>query len=195
MLAAGGFDFEENVRDGQAIFDLMLMVEQCRKPVVARVNGTAVGGGIGLISCCDIVVSVDRAKFSFSESRLGLIPAVISPFVMGKIGAQACRELFLTGERFSAEEARAYGLVQHVVAEAELDTKVQERVHTLLMGAPGAQAAAKQLIQTVANRPKEEVRDLTARLIAERRYSAEGQEGMLSFLQKRKPNWQEEAGL
>ncbi len=192
MLTAGQFSFADNVRDAEAIFDLMLMIEQCQKPVVGRVNGTAVGGGIGLISCCDIVVAVDRAKFSFSEVHLGLVPAVISPFVLGKVGATHGRELFLTGERFSAERAREAGLVQYVVSEAELDGKVEELVEMLLMGAPGAQTAIKQLVQVVAGRPKEEVREYTANLIAQRRNSDEGLEGMSAFLQKRKPTWQED---
>jgi methylglutaconyl-CoA hydratase len=191
MLAAGQFSLADNVRDAEAIFDLMLMMEQCQKPVVGRVNGTAVGGGIGLISCCDMVVAVDRAKFSFSEVHLGLVPAVISPFVLGKVGATHGRELFLTGERFSAERAREVGLVQYVVSEAELEGKVEELVELLLMGAPGAQAAIKQLVRTVAGRPKEDVRDYTANLIATRRGSDEGLEGMSAFLQKRKPAWQE----
>lgn len=192
MLAAGHFSFADNVRDAEVIFDLMLMIEQCPKPVVGRVNGTAVGGGVGLVSCCDIVVAVERAKFNFSEVQLGLVPAVISPFVLGKIGATYGRELFLTGARFSAERAREAGLVQYVVAEEELDAKVDELVSLLLLGAPGAQAAIKQLIRTVVGQPKAAVRDYTANLIAERRNSAEGLEGMSAFLQKREPAWQED---
>lgn len=190
MLAAGKFTFEDNVRDAEAIFDLMQMIESCPRPVIARVNGTAVGGGVGMVSCCDIVVAVERANFSFSEVRLGIVPAVISPFVMGKIGVQHGRELFLTGEKINAGRARAVGLVQYVVAEAELDQKVDELVQMLLLGAPGAQAAIKTLVRTVAYQPKETVRDFTAHLIAERRNSEEGLEGMSAFLQKRKPVWQ-----
>lgn len=191
MLAAGQLTFEDNVRDAEAIFDLMLMVERCDKPVVARVNGAAIGGGVGLLSSCDIVVAVERAKFSFSEVHLGLVPAVISPFVLGKIGAQNGRELFLTGERFTAQRAQAMGLVQYVVAETELEAKVGEIVTLLQQGAPGAQAAIKQLVRTVARQPKEGVREYTANLIARRRNSSEGLEGMSAFLQKRKPSWQE----
>ncbi|MCL4264579.1 MAG: enoyl-CoA hydratase/isomerase family protein [Anaerolineae bacterium] len=192
MLAAGQFSLADNVRDAEAIFDLMLMIEQCQKPVVGRVNGTAVGGGVGLVSCCDIVVAVSRAKFSFSEVHLGLVPAVISPFVLAKTGATHGRELFLTGERFPAERAREAGLVQYVVSDQELDAKVNELVTLLLAGAPGAQAAVKQLVRTVTGRPKEEVREYTANLIAQRRNSDEGLEGMSAFLQKRKPAWQED---
>ncbi len=191
MHAAADFSFEDNVSDGEAIFDLMAAIDNCRKPVVGRVNGAAIGGGIGLVSCCDIVVAVDRAKFSFSEVRLGILPAVISPFVIGKIGPANARELFLTGERFTADYAREIGLVQRVVPEESLDEKVAERVSALLQGAPGAQAAGKELIQVVAYQEKTAVREYTANLIAQRRASAEGREGMSSFLEKRKPSWQE----
>lgn len=190
MLAAGQSTFDDNVRGAEVIFDLMLAIEQCDKPVVARVNGTAIGGGVGLVSSCDIVVAVERAKFGFSEVRLGIVPAVISPFVLAKIGPQNGRELFLTGERFSAERAKGYGLVQYVVPEAELDDRVEAIVALLQQGAPGAQAAIKQLVRTVANQPKEAVREYTANLIASRRESAEGLEGMAAFLQKKKPSWQ-----
>jgi methylglutaconyl-CoA hydratase len=124
--------------------------------------------------------------------RLGILPAVISPFVIAKIGPANSRELFLTGERFSAEQAKQIGLVQHVVPEDALDEKVAERVGALLQGAPGAQAAGKELIRVVAFQEKTAVRDYTANLIAQRRASAEGKEGMGSFLEKRKPRWQEE---
>lgn len=191
MRAAADYTFAENVADGEAIFDLMMMVESCPKPIVGRVNGATVGGGVGLISCCDIVVAVERAQFGLSEARLGIVPAVISPFVLAKIGPGNGRELFLTGERFSAQHAQQIGLVHHVVPEAELDAKVAERVEQLLLAAPGSQAAIKELIRTVAYQPKTAVRTYTATLIAHRRASDEGKEGMSSFLEKRKPWWQQ----
>jgi methylglutaconyl-CoA hydratase len=191
MRAAADYSFDENVADGEAIFDLMTAVDSCRKPVVGRVNGAAIGGGVGLVACCDIVVAVERAKFAFSEARLGILPAVISPFVLAKIGVGHARELFLTGERFSAEHAQRIGLVQHVVAEEQLDEKVAERVDALLQAAPGAQAEGKVLVRTVAHERKTAVRQYTANLIAQRRASEEGKEGMSSFLEKRKPRWQE----
>jgi len=193
MRAAADYTFAENVADGEAIFDLMTAVDTCLQPVVGRINGAAIGGGVGLVSCCDIVVAVRRAQFAFSEARLGIVPAVISPFVLAKIGVGNGRELFLTGERFSAERAQQIGLVQHVVAEEALDEVVADRVQNLLQAAPGAQAAAKELIRAVAHQPKAAMRDYTAHLIAERRASAEGREGMSSFLEKRKPEWQEES--
>ncbi len=190
MRAAADYTFAENVADGEAIFDLMAAIDGCAKPVIGRINGAAIGGGAGLVSCCDIVVAAERATFAFSEARLGIVPAVISPFVLAKIGVANGRELFLTGERFSAQRAREIGLVQHVVPEANLDDKVAERVTQLLQAAPGAQTAVKTLIRTVAYQPKTAVRDYTANLIAERRASAEGREGMSAFLQKRPPAWQ-----
>lgn len=190
MRAAADYTFAENVADGEAIFDLMTAVDTCPLPVIGRVNGAAIGGGVGLVSCCDIVVAAERAKFAFSETRLGIVPAVISPFVLAKIGVGNGRELFLTGERFSAQHAQEIGLVQHVVAEEVLDEVVAERIASLLQAAPGAQAAAKELIRTVAHQPQVAMRDYTVRLIAERRASDEGREGMSSFLEKRAPEWQ-----
>jgi len=193
MRAASDFTFDENVRDGEVIFDLMWAVDRCRKPVIGRVNGAAIGGGVGLVSCCDIVIAADRAKFGFSETRLGIVPAVISPFVIAKIGPTAARELFLTGERLDAQRAQQLGLVNTVVPEAELDTAVNESIAQLLQAAPGAQAAAKELIRTVAYQPKEAVREYTTQLIARLRASDEGREGMSAFLEKRIPDWQEQS--
>jgi len=192
MRAAADMTFAENVADGEAIFDLMMAVDKCPLPVVARVNGATIGGGVGLISCCDIVVAIERAIFALSEVRLGILPAVISPFVLARTGTAAARQLFLTGERFTADHAHRIGLVDHVVTdEAALDEKVTERVDALLHGAPGAQAAAKELIRAMALRPKEEMRAYTTQLIARRRASDEGREGMSAFLEKRRPFWQE----
>lgn len=192
MRTAADYSFTQNLADGEAIFDLMYAIDSCAKPVVGRINGAAIGGGMGLVSCCDIAVAIERAQFGFSETRLGIVPGVISPFVIAKIGVGNGRELFLTGERFRAAKALQIGLVQHVVAdETELEAIVAERVGQLLLAAPGAQAAAKELIRTVASQPKINSRAFTARMIAERRASDEGREGMSSFLQKRKPSWQE----
>ena len=193
MRAAADYGREENVADAQAIFDLMLAVDSCPRPVVGRINGAAIGGGAGLVACCDIAVAVERAIFAFSEVRLGIVPAVISPFVIAKIGVSAARELFLTGERFRGARASAVGLIRHVVEDEQaLDEKVAERVDVLLQAAPGAQAVAKDLIRAVAYQPKEEMRAATSALIASRRASDEGREGMSAFLEKREPWWREE---
>lgn len=190
MRAAADYTFEDNLAGGYQIFDLMQLINSFPKPVIGRINGAAIGGGIGMVSCCDIVVAVERAKFGFSEVRLGIVPATISPFVVNKIGVSNARQLFLTGERFEAAYAQQIGLVHHVVAEEELDAKVNERVEQLLQASPHAQAVAKNLIETIAYRPLVEMRDFTARTIAEVRDSDDGREGMSSFLEKRRPRWQ-----
>ncbi len=189
MRAAAEYGYDENVADGEAIFELMLAIDSCHKPVIGRINGAAIGGGAGLVSCCDSVVAVDRAKFGFSEARLGILPAVISPFVLAKIGVGNGRELFLTGERFDAAYAKQIGLVNRVTDEGSLDETVNERIRQLLMAAPNAQKEGKEMIRIVAHRPKAEMRGYTSTLIANRRASAEGKEGMSAFLEKRKPIW------
>jgi methylglutaconyl-CoA hydratase len=188
MKAVAGYGFEENVADALRLADCLAAIRDCPRPVVCRVQGAALGGGAGLVAAADIAVAAAGTRFAFSEVRLGLVPAVISPFVLERIGPAAARELFLTGERFDAARALAIGLVQHVVPEADLDAAVQDRIEALLAAAPGAQAVAKGLIAHVAGRPPT-VRADTARLIAERRASAEGQEGMAAFLARRSPAW------
>ncbi|KPK10925.1 MAG: hypothetical protein AMJ56_07010 [Anaerolineae bacterium SG8_19] len=183
--------YEQIKSAGQAIFDLMMAVANCPLPVICRVNGAAIGGGVGLVSCCDIAVAVERAKFGFSEVHLGLVPAVISPFVIAKIGVARARELFLTGERFDAGIAKDIGLVHHVVAEEELDNKVSERVQQLLQGAPGAQSDVKKLINGILYKPIIEMGEITSDLFARRWNSKEGKEGISAYLEKRKPDWQE----
>ena len=175
--------------EGKKIFDLMSAVDSCPIPVIGRVNGSAFGGGMGLICCCDIVVAVDRAQFGFSEVRLGLIPAVISPFVLSKIGASRARELFLTGERFNVQQATEIGLVHWVVPEAELDQKVAERTEQLLPGAPGAQAAVKSLLREVTSQSRDKARSYTSDCFARRIVSNEGREGIGAFLDRRRPEW------
>lgn len=186
-VTARGFDL--NLTDGQAIFDLMMAVDNCPVPVVGKINGPAFGGGIGLVSSCDIAVAVKDAIFGFSEVRIGLIPAVISPFVIAKIGESRARELFLTGERFSANYAHAIGLIHHVVVESDLDNKVAEIISQLRMAAPGAQKDAKRLIERVTGRPKAETRGFTTDLFARRWNNKESAEGIQAFLEKRNPNW------
>jgi methylglutaconyl-CoA hydratase len=148
-----------------------------------------VGGGVGLVAVSDIVVAADTAVFAFSEARLGIIPAVISPYAISKIGASAARELFLTASRFSAARALELGLVHRVVGEDELDHTVDVYVKDLLACAPSAQAAAKKLIREIHGLRPDEVIALTTGRIAEQRVSPEGQEGMRAFLEKRKPGW------
>lgn len=192
MREAADYSFDENVADGEAIFDLMQAVASCPKPVVAGIQGAAIGGGAGLVSCCDIAIAVRGTIFAFSEVRLGIIPAVISPFVTAKMHPGAVRELFLTGERFDAERALQAGLVQHLVAAPDdLDKALQERVELLQQAAPGAQAAVKELLREIGGQHSmNELRAYTSDFIARRRASDEGREGMSAFLEKRKPWWQ-----
>jgi methylglutaconyl-CoA hydratase len=183
------FTTDENLRDAIAASEMFGALNALPIPLVGRVHGGAIGGGAGLAAVCDIVVAEERSVFGFSEVKLGILPAVISPFVLAKIGPSAARELFLTGMRFSANRAHAVGLVHAVVAEPDLDGSVARYIGEVLSAAPEAIAAAKSLIGQVAGRPVEEVRPLTAAAIANRRISAEGQEGLRAFLEKRKPKW------
>lgn len=173
--------FEENVEDAMRLYRMLEAVDTCPAPVVARVQGYALGGGSGLVTCCDAVVAAQDAVFGYSEVRLGIIPAVISPFVLPRIGPGAARRYFLTGERIDAETALRIGLV-HEVAD-DLDAAVAAVVEAILAGGPEAVRAAKQLVR--ANPEGEE----TARIAARRRASEEGQEGLRAFLEKRRASW------
>lgn len=189
MKAMAGFSREENLGEAQALADLFFTVYESPKPVVARVHGHALGGGAGLVAACDIPVAALGTQFGFTEVRLGIIPAVISPYVLGKIGESAARELFLTGERFEAVRAVEIGLVRAAVPEEDLDATVERRVEELLKAGPRAIAEAKALIREVSFRRIEEMQRYTVERIADLRVSAEGQEGMRAFLEKRKPDW------
>ncbi|HXK09560.1 MAG TPA: enoyl-CoA hydratase-related protein [Vicinamibacteria bacterium] len=184
-----GLTVEESVAEARALLDLFETIDRSPKAVVAAVQGAALGGGAGLVAVADVAVAEESAQIGFTEVRLGLVPAVISPYVVRKIGLAAARELFLTGERFNAKRAAALGLVQRVVAPGDLDAAVDERVGELLRAAPGAVAAAKALLRAVAGRPVESVGDLVCQALAERRASAEAADGLLAFLEKRKPGW------
>jgi methylglutaconyl-CoA hydratase len=180
----------ENLRDAVSLASLMHMLNGMSKPTVARVNGSAFGGGVGLVACCDIAIATQGALFSLSEVRLGLIPAVISPFVIAAIGERQARRYFLTAERFDAAEALRIGLVHRVVENGELDTAVGAIANELLNGGPRAQAAAKDLIAHVVNRPVDQrLLEDTAARIARIRVTPEGQEGIAAFLEKRPAGW------
>jgi methylglutaconyl-CoA hydratase len=179
----------ENLRDASAMSAMFAAIDLLPVPVIGRIQGAALGGGAGLAAVCDVVVAEDGALFGFTEVKLGILPAVISPFALAKIGRSAARELFLTGARFSAARAREIGLVHAVVPAAGLDTEVERYVQEFLTSAPGAIAAAKALIPIVSGRPLAEAMPITAAAIAGRRISAEGQEGLRAFLEKRPPGW------
>ena len=189
MKAMASFTREENLREAQALADLFFTVYESPKPIVARVHGAALGGGAGLVAASDIPVAALGTQFGFTEVRLGILPAVISPYVIGKIGEAAARELFLTGERFEAVRAVEIGLIRAAVPEDDLDAAVEGRVKELLQAGPRAIAEAKALIREVAGRRVEDVQRYTVERIAEIRTTAEGQEGMRAFLEKRKPYW------
>src|SRR5262245_23208843 len=189
MARALTYTEEENVRDAAAAARMFAALDALPMPLIGRIQGAALGGGAGLAAVCDIVVAEEQAVFGFTETKLGILPAVISPFALAKIGRSAARELFLTGARFSAARAREIGLVHAVVPAADLDATVQQYVDELLSAAPEAVAAAKALIPRVAPLSVEDAQAVTARAIAARRVSDEGQEGLKAFLEKRTPRW------
>jgi methylglutaconyl-CoA hydratase len=184
----------ENLRDAMAMSRMFTAINELPLPVVGRIQGAALGGGAGLAAVCDIVVAADTTLFGFTETRLGIIPAVISPFALAKIGRSAARELFLTGSRFTAARAKEIGLVHAIVSEAGLDAAIDGYIRELLSAGPNAIAAAKALIPEVWPRSSPDAATVTAAAIAERRVSPEGQEGLRAFLEKRTPKWVNDAG-
>jgi methylglutaconyl-CoA hydratase len=189
MAKMAGYGHDDNLRDARAAAGMFRAINSLPCAVIGRIHGAALGGGSGLAAVCDIVVSTESAIFGFTETKLGILPAMISPFVLPKIGVSAARELFLTGMRFTAHQAKAIGLVHAVVPETELDATVERYVTEMLSAAPTAVAAAKRLIPQVWGQRPEDVAELTANAIAEQRASPEGQEGLRAFLDKRKPEW------
>jgi methylglutaconyl-CoA hydratase len=189
MARTANYSEEENLRDAERTSQMFAAIDSLPVGVVGRIHRAAFGGGAGLAAVCDVVIASDDTTFGFTEVRLGIMPAVISPFVLAKIGRSAARELFLTGARFTAERARAIGLVHAVVPAAELDAAVDRCLHDLASGGPEAIAATKALVARVAGRPVDEAQAITAQAIASRRASAEGQEGLRAFLEKRPPRW------
>jgi methylglutaconyl-CoA hydratase len=190
MRRMAGYGEAENYADAMALATMLRTLNELPKPTIARVNGAAFAGGVGLICCCDMAVAAETAAFSISEVRLGLVPSTIGPYVVAAIGARAARRYALTGETFAAADALRIGLVHETVAEAELDIAVERLVASLLAGGPRAQGRAKRLIAELSDRAvDDEVMALTARTIAEARASEEGREGVSSFLKKRAPAW------
>lgn len=189
MKAATDVSEEENLSDALRLADLLYTINTFPCAVVGRINGTAIGGGVGLVSVCDIVIAAESARFAFSEVKLGIAPAVISPYVIHKIGEANARVLFLTGERFSATRAREVGLVHSVVPLEQLDDAVQRALNELLTSGPQAIRACKTLALNIGLMDYQTARRYTAETIARLRVGAEGQEGLRAFLEKRKPNW------
>jgi methylglutaconyl-CoA hydratase len=181
----------ENVRDAQRLAAMFDALDRLPLPLVGRIQGAALGGGAGLAAVCDVVVAASDAVFGFTEVKLGIVPAVIAPYVLAKIGRSAARALFLTGARFGATRAQAIGLTHEVVPPGDLDDGVKRVVAELLSAGPEAAAAAKRLIRHVCRLDGEEAAAITADAIATRRASAEGREGIRAFLEKRRPAWTE----
>ncbi len=186
MRGALDVSYDENVGDAETMSLMFRAIDRCAKPVIGRIHGAALGGGSGLTAVCDIAIASDDALFGFTEVKLGIIPAVISPFVLAKIGVSHARALFLTGERFNAERAYHIGLVHRVVAADQLDAAVDETLAQIMSSGPNAVAAAKALVPRVIAASYDETLGITSNAIALQRTSPEGQEGLRAFLERRK---------
>jgi methylglutaconyl-CoA hydratase len=180
---------EENLADALRMARMFDTINRCPATVIARVHGAALGGGVGLAAVCDVVVAAETTVWGLSEVKLGIAPAVISPYVIAKIGRSHARALFLTGQRFDSERAKRIGLAHIVVPDAKLDAEVEKLVGEVLTSGPHGAARAKELISMVPALPADEATQLTAETIASLRVSPEGQEGLRAFLEKRKPEW------
>jgi methylglutaconyl-CoA hydratase len=189
MRRAAGYSPEENREDARRMARMLRTIDTCPRPVIGSIRGAAIGGGVGLAAVCDIAIAARGTVFSLAEVKLGILPAAISPYVLRAIGARIARDLFLTGERFDADEARRVGLVHAVEEDADLDAAVGRKIDALLSSGPEAVAAAKRLIDTVAPLTIDAAFPITADAIADRRASEEGREGLSAFLEKRKPGW------
>ena len=190
MRRTASYGRAENLADAEALAAMLAAVAGCPKPTLARVQGNAFGGGVGLIACCDIAIGSDEALFALSEVKLGIIPSTIGPYVMAAIGERSARRYFVTGERFSAAEAHRIGLLHELVPLAGLDARVDEVLDALALAGPQAQREAKLLVRAIANRPIDAplVADTVER-IARVRATDEAREGLSAFLAKREPSW------
>lgn len=191
MRRMAGYSFEENQRDADRMSGMLAALDGLNKPLIARVHGAALGGGVGLLACADIAVAVRGARIGTTEVRLGILPSVIGPYVLRKIGMAQARVHFLMGDRFDADEAGRMGLVHQVVEDvAALDAAIRHLTTELLAGSPAAQAECKKLLRALSANPVVAFqRELTVQTIARARASAEGQEGLAAFLEKRQPEW------
>jgi methylglutaconyl-CoA hydratase len=183
--------FEQNLAESNALAELFYTMYTCPRPIIGRVNGAAIGGGTGFVAVCDMSIAARSAVFSFSEVKIGVVPACIGPYVVKKMGEGRARELFITGERMNAERAHEVGLVNKVVDDDQLDAEVDKLTQSVLTSGPEAVAMAKKLIREVPGMTPEQYKPYTAEMIAKLRISDEGQVGMDAFLNKRKPGWVE----
>jgi methylglutaconyl-CoA hydratase len=191
MRKAGGYTREENEADAERMARMLRTIDVCPHPVIALAHGAAIGGGVGLVAAADIAIAAEGTVFSLSEVRLGILPAVISPYVLRAIGPRFARDVFLTGDRFDALEAHRMGLVHRVTPAAQLEAEGDRKAASILSSGPEAIGAAKRLIAQVTGMRPEDALSLTVRTIAERRASAEAKEGLTAFLEKRKASWVE----
>jgi methylglutaconyl-CoA hydratase len=189
MRSMADYSREQNLADSTALARMFGTLYDLEVPLLARVQGAAIGGGAGLVAVADIAIASTDATFAFTETRLGIIPAVVSPYVVRKIGPARATALFVTGSRIDAKRAHEIGLVERLVEPADLDSAVARVVDAILEGGPQATRAAKRLVREVDGRPITDVVDLTVELIAGIRVTPEGQEGMRAFLEKREPRW------
>jgi methylglutaconyl-CoA hydratase len=183
--------FQENLDESNKLADLFWSIYTCKRPVIGKINGAAIGGGTGFVAVCDISLAARSAVFSFSEVKIGVVPACIGPYVIKKMGEGKTRELFITGERMKAERAHEVGLINRVVDDEALDDETDKLLKFILSSGPEAVAMAKKLISEVPGMTPEQFKPYTAEMIAKLRVSDEGQEGMDAFLSKRKPGWVE----
>lgn len=190
MKSMVSYSKEENIKDSKLLLDLFESIYNCNKPVIGRINGAAFGGGLGLIAVCDITIALPDLKFAFSEVKLGLIPAVISTFVVKRIGVANMRRLFITGERFDSNHAKEIGLIDYVVPENEFDSTVKKYVDLVCSSGPNAVEEIKNLTNSYETLDEKSYKKFTVEKIAELRVSDEGQEGVNAFLEKRKPKWE-----
>ncbi|MCO4754857.1 MAG: enoyl-CoA hydratase/isomerase family protein [Bacteriovoracaceae bacterium] len=179
----------QNIEDSRKLAKMFETIDNFSKPLIGKVNGHALGGGVGLAAVCDYVLASERAKFGFTEARLGLVPAVISPFCINKIGVSNARAWFLSGELFNTQKAFEMGLVHEVCSLEELDTRLESLIKSFLKAGPSAAVASKALIKNVTSLPGADIQEYTLERIAELRVSEEGQEGMQALLNKTKPSW------
>jgi len=189
MRSVADYTREENLADSTSLAGLYAKLDDLPMPIVMRIQGAAIGGGAGLVAMADIAVASEGATFAFTEVRLGILPAVVSPYVVRKVGASFATAAFTSGIRFDSHRAFETGLIHSVVDEGQLDPEVGRFVDAIIAGGPEAVNAAKRLVREVIDRAPAEVRDLTIRRIADARVSAEGQDGMRAFLEKRAPRW------
>jgi methylglutaconyl-CoA hydratase len=190
MKASAALEHDLNLTEAEKLARMFGAIADFPKPLVGRIHGNVFGGGVGLVCATDIPVAAEDSRFGLTEVRLGILPAVISPYVIRRLGDPSARELMLTGERFDAATAFRVGLVRHVCSAGELDARVAERVKALLCGAPHAQSRIKTLLALYADSPWEEYRAAVPRVLAEVRSGAEAKEGLTAFFEKRKPSWQ-----